>query len=1491
MVRPATDRRRPLLSARRFKANLHLEFLEDRTLLDAGQLLYHPEAVLRVLHSAADPAPKAVVPGGSTLPPPTPANVLVNDPGEDGTSAQDTQSETSLVVAGTDVLAGFNDSLLYNGSSNLHFTGFARSSDSGDSFQDLGALPNTPGGDGGDPALARDNVTGRTYLVTLSLNNPSIPLFRSDDNFATFLPVINAAPGHSGLLDKEWVAVDNAAGAGQGNVYVVVRDFGSGNGIYLSRSTDHGDTFGPGGGVQVVSAGGGNVQGAWVTVGPDHAVYVFWFDNVTSTQKIMMRKSTDQGQTFGPAVTVATLHTTGVNGDLGLGIFRSNAFAQAVVNPINNNIYVTFDDKGAGSDRADVFFTQSTDGGTTWATPVKVNDDATTRDQWQPAIAVTPNGSKVGIFWYDRRNDPANTMIDRFGAIGTVSGSTVTFGVNIQITDMAFPPAAGHDPVVNPIYMGDYDSVAATDSFFYLTWGDNRSASRGHTGNNADVRFARVPLEVAGPSVIATRPNGATFGNLNSVRVSFDEEINPDTFTPDQVLFLGPSGTPIPVQQITPVDGSGDTQFDLSFATQSTLGNYLLVIGPNIQDTSGNPMDQNGNGTPGEVPGDQYVGRFTLQGPKITASTPSLSTPDMFGPVASVRVTFNEPIDPTTFTPAKISSFLGPRGPIIVTGVTAVANSNNTQFDIAFAPQGGTGYYTLTIGPDIRDAAGHQMDQNGNFIAGEIPDDQYIARFRLKGPMITARSPSGTSFTPGQVASFTVTFNEPMNPASFTPATVVFTGPNGVVPVTSIVPVTGSNNTQFNIVFNPVGVAGHYTMVIGPNVMDLFGNPMDQNGNFFPGEIPGDQYSFAFDIAGPKILSNTPNLTTPVLGQVTMVRVTFNEPIDPTTMTPDKITSFTGPNGPIDVTGVFSVGGSNNTQFDITFAPQVTTGRYMMVFGSGILDYFGNEADPYTASFGIQGPKVLSSTPSGTANLPGVVDHVRLTFNESMDPSTFTSDQVVSFTGPNGAVPINDVQPVPNTGNTQFDISFDALTAPGSYRLVVGPNIQDLYGNAMDQNGNLVPGEVPGDEYTASFGVTGPLVTGIARNGPPANPVSSIRVTFNEPIDPTSFTPDQVTRLEDPSGNPITVQDVTPVTGSNNTQFDVSFDVQTAPGTYTVAIGPGIADLFGNTTTTTFTGTFAVTPVYAASAYDYEDLDIHGLPGTFRVIQYADDSAAPVNLGTHTFNFYGVIYTGNNQLFAGSNGIINFGSGYTSPGNTDLTGTPSQATIAPMWSDWIKSSGTDMIEGYIDTDNDRLILQWNSIQHYPSSPMGITFQVILQLDTGGAPGDIIFNYVDLDTGDGNANGATSTVGIKSTGTQGPDRVLVSFDMLNPLVGSGQAILISAASDGGGIHSGKGHRSLRASPTEVPGDPVALRAEEALSLAQVTPSLLDLTTTSNGATGNQRVSDAGLLGAMDQVFASVGGKGRRAEPLQVRTRSLASASLDPLAESVMIEELF
>jgi hypothetical protein len=141
------------------------------------------------------------------------------------------------------------------------------------------------------------------------------------------------------------------------------------------------------------------------------------------------------------------------------------------------------------------------------------------------------------------------------------------------------------------------------------------------------------------------------------------------------------------------------------------------------------------------------------------------------------------------------------------------------------------------------------MDQDGDLIPGEVPSDQFTATFNLVGPMVVSASPSGLVGPP--VDHVRVTFNEPMDPATFTAAMVTFTGPGGPIDVAAVTSVAGSNNTQFDVGFETQTVLGDYTMVIGPGIMNSLGesapqftdnltlSPLPINGGFETGDFTG----------------------------------------------------------------------------------------------------------------------------------------------------------------------------------------------------------------------------------------------------------------------------------------------------------------------------------------------------------------------------------------------------------------------------------------------------------------------------------------------------------------------------------------------------------------------------------------------------------------------------------------------------------------------------
>jgi hypothetical protein len=250
----------------------------------------------------------------------------------------------------------------------------------------------------------------------------------------------------------------------------------------------------------------------------------------------------------------------------------------------------------ASGDKADIFFAQSSNGGTTWTTPIKVNNDTTTNDQWQPALAVTPDGTHIFITWYDRRNDTANSLIDRFGVIGSISGSTVTFGSNFQITTAdagktttSFPAVVGQDPAIVSDYMGDYDVATADNSFFYTTWGDNRLSDASHT-NQPDVRFEKISTAgVIQFAPIASTPASAAAGSTSVPSVA------PSTAAVRDGALAVALGTPPISLPGTPLASPGLGQFSVlvpSLTGESPAGlsaagvDHVSTAGTNTQGSS-----------------------------------------------------------------------------------------------------------------------------------------------------------------------------------------------------------------------------------------------------------------------------------------------------------------------------------------------------------------------------------------------------------------------------------------------------------------------------------------------------------------------------------------------------------------------------------------------------------------------------------------------------------------------------------------------------------------------------------------------------------------------------------------------------------------------------------------------------------------------------------------------------------------------------------------
>ncbi len=111
----------------------------------------------------------------------------------------------------------------------------------------------------------------------------------------------------------------------------------------------------------------------------------------------------------------------------------------------------------------------------------------------------------------------------------------------------------------------------------------------------------------------------------------------------------------------------------------------------------------------------------------------------------------------------------------------------------------------------------------------------------------------------------------------------------------------------------------------------------------------------------------------------------------------------------------------------------------------------------------VSGPWILSITPTELRNAE--YDHVDVSFNSDINAATFSPIDV-TLISPAGSVNIISVTQL---APASFRLNFTPLTVRGDYRVVIGSDILDLAGNAMNQDKDGVNGEATEDQFNASL--------------------------------------------------------------------------------------------------------------------------------------------------------------------------------------------------------------------------------------------------------------------------------------------------------------------------------------------------------------------------------------------------------------------------------------
>jgi len=430
--------------------------------------------------------------------------VRVTDPAQDRSGAS-MQNEVSVAVRGASVVVTYND----DNEPRDTMSGYAISLDGGRTFADGGpVLPSADYFGGGDPLILADPADPQRWLyfqLTYGSNTSSLLMHESVDGGRTFPPerTVNIfqrllSPWKGKPLfrnnmfhDKEWGVFTP-----DGRVLIAWTLFADTNAdgwedevvpaAVLSR--DGGRTWSDA--VSLVPAGqmGGLTA---VEAGPQGELYVAFLDFRDGSLRFV--RSLDGGETWDAPVTAVPVFqspydqaATNACGRTALnGNIRITSVPSLSADPVTGALYLVYNYKETqGSpDDSDIGFVVSSDRGATWSAPVRINDDATTADQFMPWVA-SAGGGNVAVMFYDRRDDPANLAIHVYLAQSLDGG--LTWLRNRRVTCSAF------EPVEYSCYMGDYNQMVFADGSYQLAWGDNRNLLEADGLPQPDVYFTRL---------------------------------------------------------------------------------------------------------------------------------------------------------------------------------------------------------------------------------------------------------------------------------------------------------------------------------------------------------------------------------------------------------------------------------------------------------------------------------------------------------------------------------------------------------------------------------------------------------------------------------------------------------------------------------------------------------------------------------------------------------------------------------------------------------------------------------------------------------------------------------------------------------------------------------------------------------------------------------------------------------------------------------------
>jgi len=366
------------------------------------------------------------------------------------------QNETGLAVDYPYIYCDWNDNRF-----GTYHVGYTRSEDGGNSFENDTIFVDYFYEADGDPVVQVDD-SSNVYVLWLSFsyqtNYGRVVLIKSYDRGITWPDTSIPSGTVSGYLpDKPWFRIRGDT------VYVVYANFNTFSWlcqVTFTRSLDRGTTFED---PIAVSGYPSYVGLPFFAVDKSGTIYVIWYNSGSS--KFYMAKSYDGGESFTSPFPLFDVYFTW-NPD-----WRAHPLPCLEAGG-SDTLYLTWLDSRFGS--WDVLFSRSTDGGASWSTPIKVNDDTGYALQNMPMLACDPGGG-IHLVWYDRRSGNWDIRYSRSLDKG------ISFEPNRRVSDASFS---------GEYFMGDYMGIFADNVYVYVTWSDGRDGDQ-------DIYFSKAEGLVA----------------------------------------------------------------------------------------------------------------------------------------------------------------------------------------------------------------------------------------------------------------------------------------------------------------------------------------------------------------------------------------------------------------------------------------------------------------------------------------------------------------------------------------------------------------------------------------------------------------------------------------------------------------------------------------------------------------------------------------------------------------------------------------------------------------------------------------------------------------------------------------------------------------------------------------------------------------------------------------------------------------------------------